>query len=151
MRYISSCACRRAPDGVATLKVRKDAVDALNKGSGVLGEVKRVVAPSKAPPEELYEKLIENQLTFILSSLFPCGATPSRTVPLQVAFLKFFFFKSSSAPPPHQKKGVLGKNIAWGGVEWTGENKDTQRKGGPMALGLAELSAMMSPWILTMT
>ena len=29
-----------APDGVATLKVRKGAFDALNKGSGALGKVK---------------------------------------------------------------------------------------------------------------
>ena len=28
------------PDGVATLKVRKGAFDALNKGSGALGKVK---------------------------------------------------------------------------------------------------------------
>ena len=36
----SSGAWRGAPDGVATLKVRKGAFDALNKGSGALGKVK---------------------------------------------------------------------------------------------------------------
>ena len=36
----SSGAWRGAPDGVATLKVRKGAFNALNKGSGALGKVK---------------------------------------------------------------------------------------------------------------
>ena len=37
---LSSGASRGAPDRVATLKVRKGAFDALNKGSGALGKVK---------------------------------------------------------------------------------------------------------------
>ena len=49
----SSGTWRGAPDGVATLKVRKGAFDALNKGSGALGNWSKVVAPSGAPPEEL--------------------------------------------------------------------------------------------------
>ena len=36
----SSAASRGAPHGVATLKVRKGAFDALNKGSGALGKLK---------------------------------------------------------------------------------------------------------------
>ena len=36
----SSGAGRGAPDGVATLKVRKGAFDALNKGSGALDKAK---------------------------------------------------------------------------------------------------------------
>ena len=46
---------RGAPDGVATLNVRKGAFDALNKGSGALGKRSKVVARSGAPPEELYD------------------------------------------------------------------------------------------------
>ena len=52
---ISSGAWRGAPDGVATLEVRKGAFDAFNKGSGALGKWSKVVAPSKAPLEELYD------------------------------------------------------------------------------------------------
>ena len=37
---MSSGASRGALDGVATLKVRKRAFDALNRGSGALGKVK---------------------------------------------------------------------------------------------------------------
>ena len=33
-------ASQGAPDGVATLKIRKGAFDALNKGSGALGKVR---------------------------------------------------------------------------------------------------------------
>ena len=50
-------AWRGAPDGVATLKLRKGTFDALNKGSGALGKWSKVVAPSGAPPEELYEEI----------------------------------------------------------------------------------------------
>ena len=39
----SSGARRGAPDGVATLKVRKGAFDALKKGSGALGKRSKVV------------------------------------------------------------------------------------------------------------
>ena len=50
----SSGAWQGATDGVATLKVRKSAFDALNKGSGALGKRSKVVAPSGAPPQDLY-------------------------------------------------------------------------------------------------
>ena len=40
LQQLSSDAWRGAPDGVATLKVRKGAFDALNKGSGALAKVK---------------------------------------------------------------------------------------------------------------
>ena len=36
--------------------MRKGAFDALNKGSGALEKCSKVVAPSGAPPEELYEE-----------------------------------------------------------------------------------------------
>ena len=45
----SSGASRSAPHGVATLKVRQGAFDALNKGSGELGKRSKVVTPSGAP------------------------------------------------------------------------------------------------------
>ena len=48
LRYLSSGAWRGAPDKVATLKVRKGAFDALNKGSGVLGKVKKRLSPPSA-------------------------------------------------------------------------------------------------------
>ena len=52
--HLSSGAWRGAPDGVATLKARKAAFDALNKGSEALGsEVK--LSPLRGRPEELYE------------------------------------------------------------------------------------------------
>ena len=38
-KQLSNGASRGAPHGVATLKVRKGAFDALNKGYGALGEV----------------------------------------------------------------------------------------------------------------
>ena len=38
------------PDGVATLKVRKGAFDALNKGSGALGKVKKSCRPLEGAP-----------------------------------------------------------------------------------------------------
>ena len=37
---VSSGAWRGAPDGIATLEVRKGPFDALNKGPGALGKVK---------------------------------------------------------------------------------------------------------------
>ena len=49
----SSSASLGAPHGVATLKVRKGGVDALNKGSGALRKVK-LSPPWGVPPEELY-------------------------------------------------------------------------------------------------
>ena len=49
------CGAWRAPDGVATLKVRKGDFDTLNKGSGALRKWSKVVAPLGAPPEELYD------------------------------------------------------------------------------------------------
>ena len=49
-----SGASRGARRGVATLKERKGAFEAFNKGSGSLGKWSQLVAPSEAPPEELY-------------------------------------------------------------------------------------------------
>ena len=68
--------CRAAlPDRVATLKVRKGALDALNKGSGALGEWSKGVAPSGATPEELYEFVLP--LDVILSRLSQCNFSQS--------------------------------------------------------------------------
>ena len=54
---MSSGASRGAPQGVATLKVRKGAFDVLNKGSGALGKVK-LSPPRGRPPEELYDYVV---------------------------------------------------------------------------------------------
>ena len=66
---VSSGAWRGAPDGVATLKVRKGAFDALNKGSGALEKWSKVVAPSGAPPEELYDCV---QIAFRIAMPISC-------------------------------------------------------------------------------
>ena len=52
----SSGAWRGGPDGIATLKVRNSAFEALNKRSGALEKWSKVVARSGEPPEELYDK-----------------------------------------------------------------------------------------------
>ena len=47
--------------GVATLRVRKGAFDALNKGGlERLGKRNKVVTPSGVPPEELYDYYVNN-------------------------------------------------------------------------------------------
>ena len=68
---------------------------------------------------------------FIHPSFFSCGATPSRIVPetkpLQVAISLLERVDLRS-----QKKGILGKKIAWGTVGWRGQKgkKDAQKKVG---------------------
>ena len=54
-RALSSGAWRGAPDGVAALEVRKGALALWIKGLEHLEKWSKVVAPSGAPPEELYD------------------------------------------------------------------------------------------------
>ena len=90
----SSSAWRGAPDGVATLKVRKDAVDVLIKGSGALGRVNEVVAPSGAPPEELYE--------VPLSLLFVCQKRTHRFLFPELTEFALKNVRLSEFSPPKQ-------------------------------------------------
>ena len=55
--HLSSGASRGAPHVVATLKARKGAFDTLNiiKGLEHLESEVKIVAPSGAPPEELFD------------------------------------------------------------------------------------------------
>ena len=55
LAFLNHAFAQAVLDGVATLKVREGAFEALNKGSGALGKWSKVVAPSGAPPEELYD------------------------------------------------------------------------------------------------
>ena len=68
-------------DGVASLKVREGAFDALNKGSGALEKRRKVVAPSGAPPEELYDfcktKTIFVGFSFLSDAISTAPRTPS--------------------------------------------------------------------------
>ena len=51
-------------------------------------------------------------------SFFPCGATPSRTVPQNPAPAGCLFptFSEKTGDLMSQKEGILGKNIAWARV-----------------------------------
>ena len=79
----SSGAWRGAPNGVATLKVRKSAFDALNKGSGALKKWSKVVAHSRAPP---WIRKILVSVKFVSAILGPEMAAPILWTPGKNAF-----------------------------------------------------------------